>query len=168
MTTLAEDLETQITARLSEINAVPYDHNLTAMCEAMAAAIQPRIDVAVEDALSKETGLLVVNASSAVAGNLTLTFDATHKAIVLMLDANITGTLTIVPYVSAANRATNLNITIVQSGGGNTINAWAGIEWSDDTVPDVPTADGGVTLIAAMYDGTTTTARFVGSPGFVA
>lgn len=161
--TLAEDLETSFLAYPA--SGAVEGAALTAFCEALGAVLEPRFTTA---ELAKETGLLVVNASSAVAGNLSLTFDATHKAIVLILDANITGTLTVVPYVSGALRATNLNITIVQSGGGFTINAWAGIEWPDETVPDMPTADGAATLIAAMYDGTTLTARFVGSPGFVA
>lgn len=156
--TLASDLRAALLA--GNCGAID-DDPLTGFCDAIASVIEPYVSAAV---VSKETGLLVVTASAAISGGtVTLTYAADVKAIVLVLDTAVT-TLAIVPFVSAANRATNLNLTIVHDGGS--IAGWSGVEWIDGTPPELSAS--GVDLLAAMYDGSTTTARFVASPGFTA
>ena len=86
----------------------------------------------------------------------------------LVMNASITGTLTISPLDLNEDEASVVRLQIKQAGSGSyTINAWsANVEVPGGTAPTLSTAVGSVDVITACVDGTDDVMRFVASTGF--
>ena len=88
----------------------------------------------------------------------------------LILDASITGTLTISALTLNSDEASVVRLQIKQAGGGSkTIAAWSSnVKFSGGTAPTLATTSGHVDVITAVVDGTDAVMRFVQSPDFAA